>query len=151
MSKDYFQVTIDQGLNLAVDLNQVVEVVKVQGSQICPIPGVNPALLGVVNQRGSLLWVLELARLLNVTDTLFNLKSQAWLNLMILKSNNQALSCQITSLKGIVSLDPEKFNYSDQKLNQYRPFLSATAALNYESILLLDIDSIFNSLLTCTL
>lgn len=66
MSTDYFYVQLRRSVRVAVPLAQTAEVAMLSQTQVCPIPGVASALLGVVSQRGKLLWVLELSDLLGL-------------------------------------------------------------------------------------
>jgi twitching motility protein PilI len=59
MLTDYFHVQLRQGMEVVLPLDSAVEVITLNQKEICPIPGVSPALLGVVNHRGKLLWVLQ--------------------------------------------------------------------------------------------
>lgn len=66
MLNDYFFVQLRQSLKVALPLDSTREVISLTYGEICPVPGVSPALLGVANQRGKLLWVLELGDLLKI-------------------------------------------------------------------------------------
>ncbi|MGI0483225.1 chemotaxis protein CheW [Geminocystis sp. CENA526] len=61
---DYFIVELIERKKVAIPLNQVQEVININYSDICPMPGVNNNLLGVTNHRGNFLWILELSNLL---------------------------------------------------------------------------------------
>ncbi|MGI0483574.1 chemotaxis protein CheW [Geminocystis sp. CENA526] len=61
---DYFIIELIERKKVAIPLNQVQEVININYSDICPIPGVNNNLLGVTNHRGNFLWILELSNLL---------------------------------------------------------------------------------------
>lgn len=123
MVKDYFRIQLRQSVHLALPLESVAEVMTLAVSEICPVPGVTSALLGVVNQRGQLLWVLELADLLSdllgLAPSPVQYRRRDRLTLLVIhpKSAGETiahaaprLACVVSALKGIVSLNPEKFN-----------------------------------------
>jgi twitching motility protein PilI len=68
MNADYLQVGLSKKNSLLIPTTNAVEVISRKRSDICPIPGLLSSLLGVVNQRGRLLWVLDLASLLGLAD-----------------------------------------------------------------------------------
>lgn len=61
---DYFIVELHNDKQIAIPLDQVQEVMSINYIDICPIPGVKDSLLGVINQKGNLLWLVDLSRLL---------------------------------------------------------------------------------------
>ncbi len=65
--QDYFQVRLGDSLRLALPMSAIETVLQVNPQQICPIPGLPSWLLGVVNRRGILTWVLNLSQFLDVT------------------------------------------------------------------------------------
>ncbi len=68
MNTDYLQVCLSKKESLLIPTTNAVEIISRKRSDICPIPGLLFSLLGVVNQRGRLLWVLDLASLLGLAD-----------------------------------------------------------------------------------
>ncbi|MBL1210707.1 chemotaxis protein CheW [Geminocystis sp. GBBB08] len=69
---DYFIVELNDEQKIAIPLDKVQEVMSINYNDICPIPGVKSGLLGVVSQRGNLLWLLDLSRLLLNFNSLTN-------------------------------------------------------------------------------
>lgn len=116
MLTDYFHVQLRQGMEVVLPLDSAVEVITLNQKEICPIPGVSPALLGVVNQRGKLLWVLQLSDFLGLAKSP---KQRLQDNLILLvvtteSANSSAigrecqLACVVSALKGIVTLNSIK-------------------------------------------
>lgn len=70
MTQDHFQVRLSGTLRLAFPMSSVETVVQVNPRLICPIPGLPVWLLGVMGQRGTLTWVMDLSRFLEVTPLL---------------------------------------------------------------------------------
>jgi len=69
---DYFIVELSQQQKIAIPLNEVKEVMSINYTDICPIPGVKNSLLGIISQKGSLLWLLDLSQLLHDFQLLTN-------------------------------------------------------------------------------
>jgi positive phototaxis protein PixI len=59
--------TLDPGKALPLNI-QVTALVKIQIDLVVPIPHLPPAVIGVYNWRGEILWIADLARLLGLTD-----------------------------------------------------------------------------------
>lgn len=57
----YAGLQLSPKVQVVVPMAQVVEEIARSRRQICPIPGVSEAILGVVNTGGKLLWVIDLA------------------------------------------------------------------------------------------
>lgn len=115
---EFFQVRLRQETSLLIPLANTVEVVVLDRQKICPIPGVAPNLLGVVNQRGQLLWILDLSELLGMAQTLTRLPLLEKLSVLVLTAEPlkrlgltdelpQQVGCVVQRLQGIVSIDPQ--------------------------------------------
>ncbi len=65
MVEDYFKVRVFDAVRVALPLRYVETVLQVNRQQICPIPGLSTSLLGVINRRGALTWVLDLRQFLS--------------------------------------------------------------------------------------
>lgn len=63
---EYFGVRVARQVRLTLPLTAVESVLRVAPRQVCPIPGTSPDLLGVVGQGGSLIWVFDLSRFLQM-------------------------------------------------------------------------------------
>jgi twitching motility protein PilI len=61
MLRTYAGLQLSPKVQVIVPIEQVVEEITITRRQICPIPGVPEAILGVVNTGGKLLWVIDLA------------------------------------------------------------------------------------------
>ncbi|HEY9837522.1 MAG TPA: chemotaxis protein CheW [Vampirovibrionales bacterium] len=61
MLRTYAGLQLSPRVQVVVPIEQMVEEIALSRRQICPIPGVPEAILGVVNIAGKLLWVIDLA------------------------------------------------------------------------------------------
>lgn len=108
MVVDYFQLELPRGVRVAVPVAAMVEVADCRRAQLCPLPGLPRVLLGVLNQRGRLLWVLDLAQLLQVAPAATAPpRPQDKLTVAILgdpAGRGVRLGCTVAALRGIVTL-----------------------------------------------
>jgi twitching motility protein PilI len=61
MLREYAHLKLSPKVQVALPLEQVGDEMSLFRTQICPIPGVPEAVLGVVHTGGKLLWVIDLA------------------------------------------------------------------------------------------
>ena len=59
MYQEYFSIQLSSTICLGIPLEHMGAVVQLEIDKICPVPGVGEHWHGVVNYKGSLLWVLD--------------------------------------------------------------------------------------------
>ncbi len=158
MLNDYFFVQLRQSVKLVLPLSSIQEVISLNYGEVCPIPGVCPAMLGVVNQRGKLLWVLDLGDLLKIPSSEKNLRPQSDLKLLVLNdrlnpnapATERQVGCVVSTLKGVVSLDSTEFQApaNAQISTVLKSFSLAIASIEQEAVAALDINAILNNIQT---
>ena len=150
MLSQYFYVQIYPATGLLIPLEHTVGAIALTSEQICPIPGISPALLGVVNQRGSLLWVLELSDLLGLGHP--NLSNYN-LTLLVLTArgangnidSESQVGCVVSVLKEIVFLNPEQFKPVPAD-SPIRSFLSGVTEIEQSLVSILNVNAVFTTL-----
>ncbi|ERN40377.1 chemotaxis signal transduction protein [Rubidibacter lacunae KORDI 51-2] len=146
---DYFQLELASGVRVAAAIASVVEVTGCSRGEVCPLPGVPSALLGVLNQRGRLLWVLDLGRLLRLPPTSELPRPQDRLTLVILgdRQGRARLGCVVVALRGVVGLDREQLKPPPARLQaDVRPLVSGMGITPDGLIAAIDVDAILASL-----
>ncbi len=152
MLVDYFHVKLRQSIAALLPLNTTVEVTSVSKRDICLIPGANPALLGVINHHGRLLWVLDLSDFLGIPE-LQTEKPAETLTLVVLKPKAHAhlsaaierqVACVVSGLQEIVSLHPHEFESTlIPELSGGKSFLTETVLVKNLPMAILDVESVF--------
>ncbi len=140
MIVDYFKVELSQSQLLAIALEQTAEVLTLQRTEICPIPGVKPELVGVSNQRGKLLWVIDLSAMLQLPPLNPRLSRQDKVTAVVLTTENYKIAGIVANLKGIISLNSETFD------SHPHPCLLAQTSFEDTVLSILDVDAIFDGL-----
>ena len=104
MSQEYFSVVLSSDINLAIPLDSIRTIAQVETKNICAIPGVANYWYGVVNFKGSLLWILD-------CDRYFDLNSQQnahskKLTVIIIKCDQDSRQVALVTpkLTGIITL-----------------------------------------------
>lgn len=150
---EYFYIQLGQSQDLLLPLENTAGVVTLALEQICPIPGVAPALWGVANQQGKLLWVLELSALLGLQPRNW-IKSKYNLTLVVLTSRSvssttepaeRQIGCVVSELKGIVALSQQQLQplAASASLN---PYLFAMAEIEQTRVAVLNVGAVFATL-----
>lgn len=142
MLTDYFYVDLRQAVKVVLPLDATTEVISLTRGEICQIPGVSPALLGVVNQRGKLLWVLDLSDLLQISPSPTPLRVQDKLTLIGLSdrsSNEEAdtrqVACVVSAIKGIIPLNRTKIQPQSTNVSSYlKSFLSGMTVIENSEV-----------------
>lgn len=137
---DYFKVELAQSQPLAIALEKTAEVLTLQRSEICPVPGVRPELLGVSNQRGKLLWFVDLSAILQIASPSLQSSRREKVTAIVLSSENLRVAGVVANLKGIIDLDPKDFQPHPH------PCLLAQTTLDDSPLRILDVESIFQTL-----
>ncbi|BFM40323.1 chemotaxis protein CheW [Synechocystis sp. LKSZ1] len=140
MVKDFFWVELTSALSLAIPLEQTAEVLSMGPTELCPVPGIKPAFLGVSNQRGQLLWVIDLNHLLGEHKAPARRVMGRTVGIVLLKDSFRVAGL-VAKLNGIISLD---LNVSGQA--PQRPCLQAQTRIDGQSVGILDVDAVFQAL-----
>ena len=156
MLTDYFHVQLRQGMEVVLPLDSAVEVITLNQKEICPIPGVSPALLGVVNQRGKLLWVLQLSDFLGLANSPNQVRLQDNLILLVVTTelaNSSAigrecqLACVVSALKGIVTLNSIKIKPVSARLApNLGSFLSGVTEIEQSVVGVLNVNTVLSGI-----
>ena len=117
MLSEYFHIQLQPNTELLIPLEHTGGAISLPAEQICPIPGIPPAVLGVVNQRGKLLWVIQLSSLLGLGQSDTSLRAQYNLTLLVLSATSRTtgeqesrmVGCVVSTLKEIIFLDSKQF------------------------------------------
>lgn len=130
--REYFTIKLTTEINLGVALADLVTVVQFATRDICAVPGVAEFWYGVVNYKGSLLWVLDSDRFFEFGD---NPKSAQKLTTIVVRdrsSDHKQVALVTPELKGIVAVAPteiESLANDDTRLHQCCSAVVPTSAI----------------------
>ena len=110
MYQEYFSIELSSDIDLAIPLENMGAVIQVETKSICTVPGIANFWYGVVNFKGSLLWILD-------SNLYFDLNHkidirQKKLTAVIVKQyqndNSNKVAIITPKLTGIITLNPEE-------------------------------------------
>lgn len=133
---------------LLVPLQNIIEIVTIQRQDICPLPGVAAGILGVTNQRGQLVWILDLGGIGEGFAGLKRLNPQEKLTIMLLQEAQGQVGCVVAQLQGIVSLDLKQWRGIETQWQAFYPFCDRQLVEGEDCLLLLNMMRLFEYLQT---
>jgi chemotaxis signal transduction protein len=148
MIQEYCRLKISSLLRIAIPVLYVDEVVQLAPQDISPIAGVDPCLLGLTNQRGSLLWVLHLEKFFGLKPTPLAKPIVA----IALHTQGQSgeirrVACVVMALEEIVTLDSQKLLPLPDKLpTRAKSLLSGVVKLDKNTYGVLNVNGLFQIL-----
>ncbi|MBJ7900037.1 MAG: hypothetical protein GC158_08990 [Cyanobacteria bacterium RI_101] len=138
---DCFNVTLGADFTLAIPLARTGEVLSFHPSELCPIPGICPELIGVNNQRGALLWVLDLRFLLQgVVSPSLQRQSGETSKAVVLAREELRVAAVVSKLQGLAEVDLDQLKPVSQ------PALLGQTLADGQPLYLLDVDAVFERL-----
>jgi len=102
-------VLLSGSIRVALPLKEVERVCKINQKQVCPIPGVEPSLLGVFNRQGTLTWVWDISEYMGL-GAQANKPGKDWTAVVITRKNLGAkerqqkkisVACVVDKLEGV--------------------------------------------------
>lgn len=110
MIQEYFGIELSNSVHLGLSLNDLEIVTRFTRQDICAIPGVAYFWLGVVNYKGSLLWILDTDRLLGLEDNRDN-RLDSKLTVVVIsyrsETSKKRVGLTLKQLEGILTVDSQ--------------------------------------------
>ena len=141
MNQEYFTVELASEIHLGIPLVNMGTVAQFDIQSVCTVPGVANFWHGVVNFKGSLLWVLD-------SDRFFNLSIQRnqrpqKLTAVIVKSEASVSQTKVAivthQLKGILTVEPSCLKpIADNVSSQLRECCSAVVQTESQTTYIID-------------
>ncbi len=140
MNQEYFSVQLASKIDLGIPLENMGTVIQLEVNNICPVPGVAAFWYGVVNFKGSLLWVLDSDRYFHLNSKQNKLKKK--LTAVILKQDPAKSSKQIAlvtqQLIGITSLEAQHEEISENISSNLKNCCSASVVTETKNTYILN-------------
>lgn len=139
----YLKVQIDRDTPAAIPMEYAREVVVVPTKRLTPIPNMPSCVLGLLNQRSKIVWVVNLAQILELSP---NQKYTQHYHIALVRVNDIPLGLRINQVKGAVRLDSRTIQSPTNKIAPHLiPYVEGCVALETEILLILDLKAIINS------
>ena len=139
----YLRVQVDRHTPAAIPMEYAREVLVVPTKRITPIPNMSTCVLGLLNQRSRVFWVVNLSQILELS---LQEKHGQQYHIAIVRVNNIPLGLLVNQVKGTIHLDPDTVQSPlDTVSSHLIPYVRGCVALETEVILILDLQAIINA------
>ena len=153
MYDDYFRVLLSGSIRVALPLNEVETVCKINQRQVCPIPGVQPSLLGVFNRQGTLTWVWDISEFMELGSQQYK-PGKDWTAVVITRKNKSrkdiqpkkmSAACVVAQLEGVFApIEIKEFTKPIKK--NLQPLIAGVTYQNQQKIAVLNPSALLSAL-----
>ena len=149
INQEYFTVELASKITLGLSLSEMVTVAQFETKNICIVPGVAEFWYGVVNFKGSLLWILDSDRFFNLRQKYHKISPK--LTVVVVKnrlsSSNKQVAIVVRQLKGIAAVSPSNFKPLSNKISpRLRQCCSTAAQVEEQIINIIDSEALLQQL-----
>ncbi len=104
LGEPYLKIRLDETTIIAIPMKQAQEVIIVNNDRITPIPNMSHNILGLLNQRSRVFWVVDLAQMLGLKPIKRDIKQY---NVAIIKANKIPLGLIVKEVTGVIRITKE--------------------------------------------
>jgi positive phototaxis protein PixI len=117
----FFSFYLTSQIQVMLPASQISEILNLEAGQIVPIFDVPPAMMGVCNRRGEVLWILDLAYLMGL-EPLFTQNSRYLYSIMVIRQQEKLLGLAVRQMGQLVVCNQAQIQPTP--LNQVSPQLA---------------------------
>lgn len=138
----YVKIQLDKYTSAILSMDYVQEVLIVPISRISPMPNMPHCILGLLNRRNRVLWVIDLAQVLNLSlDT----NAQQY-HIVIILVNQVSLALVVQEVKGVIRLTPDCIQSSiEQACSDITDYIYGWVVQAQETLMVLNAEAIAHS------
>lgn len=139
----YLKFQLSQQTPTALSMSQAQEVVVLPIGRLTPMPNMPPYVMGLMNRRSKVLWVVDLARMLGLPFIETNVQHH---DVIIIRNESASLGVIVQSVEGVVRLTPSSIQSPLGHVSgSLVPYLRGCVLQEQEILLVLDAEAIMRS------
>lgn len=143
LGDSYLKFQFGQYTPAVLSMSQAQEVVILPPDRLTPMPNMPAPVMGLLNRRSRVLWVIDLAGMLGLPPVETNVQHY---NLVIIRNESISLGLIVQEVEGVVRLMPESIQSPlGQVSSGLVPYLSGCILQEQEFLLALDAEAIMRS------
>lgn len=136
----YLKFHFGQPTPAVLSMNQAQEVIILQPARLTPMPNMPAYVLGLLNRRSRIFWVIDLQRMLGLNETPTNVQQY---NVVIIRSGAASLGLLIERVEGVIRLTPDCIQSPHGHVSSdLVPYLRGCTLQEREILLVLDAEAI---------
>lgn len=140
LGESYLKFQFGQQTPAVLSMSGASEVIVLPIERLTPMPNMSPFVMGLINRRSRVLWLVDLARMLNLPGVETNVQHY---NVVIISNDSMSLGIIVQSVEGIVRFLPESIHSPlGQVSSTLVPYLRGCILLSTEILLVLDAEAI---------
>lgn len=139
----YLKFQFGQQTPAVLSMSQAQEVFVLPVGRLTAMPNMPPYVMGLLNRRSKVLWVIDLAKMLGLPGIETNVQHY---NSVIINSGSVSLLLIVQAVEGVLRLTPENIQPPlGQVSSGLVPYLRGCVLLDTEILLVLDAEAIIRS------
>ena len=139
----YLKFQLSQQTFAVLSMSQAQEVIVLAPSRLTPMPNMPTYVMGLMNRRSRVLWVIDLPRMLGLPRTETNVQQY---NIVIIRNKSATLGLIVTAVEGVMRLTSECIQSPiEQVSSSLIPYLRGCILQEQEILLLLDAEAIMRN------
>ncbi len=139
----YLKVLLQAGQSAVLPMAQAQEAIAIPASRVTPMPNMPACVLGLLNHKSRVIWVVNLPQMLGLEAQ--NLNVQQY-NLAIIRSGKTSLGLVVPEIKGVVRFDIDTVQSIEGEVRPEQvPYLRGCSIQAQEILWVLDAESIIQS------
>lgn len=136
----FLKFNVDLNTSAILAMEQVQEVLIIPARRITPMPNMTESVLGLLNRRNRVLWVIDLAQLLGLHPLGTNTQQY---NVIIIQAKQINLGLLVQEVKGVTHFAPQLIQAPTELLaSTLIPYLSGCIFQSEEILMLLNAEAI---------
>jgi twitching motility protein PilI len=140
----YLKFQLTQQTPAVLAMGQAQEVVVLPLGRLTSMPNMLPHVMGLMNRRSRVLWVVDLARMLGLPFTETNVQHY---DIIIIRNESASIGVIVQSVEGVVRLTPSSIQSPTRDFVSAGlvPYLRGCVLQEQEILLVLDAEAIMRS------
>lgn len=140
----YLKFKLNQQTPALLAMSQAQEVILLPPNRLTSMPNMPPFVLGLMNRRSRVIWVINLAQMLGLNETLSTVQQY---NVVIIRNGSVSLGVVVQSVEGVIRLTQERIqSVQGQISSALVPYLRGCTCSETEILLVLDAAGIIRNL-----
>lgn len=140
----YLKFRLNQQTPALLAMSQAQEVIFLPPNRLTSMPNMPPFVLGLMNRRSRVIWVINLAQMLGLNETLNTVQQY---NVVIIRHGSVSLGLVVETVEGVIRLTQEQIQSAQGQISSALvPYLRGCTWSETEILLVLDAPGIIRNL-----